>query len=273
MTSRPARALAGARQVALWLAAIAGVLCILVTVASFAFGLRPLVFRSGSMAPTIDTGALAIAHRVDADDLRRADVVSVPTSGGERVTHRIVSVEHLDDQAVLRLRGDANDAADGSPYVVRSADVVLFSVPKVGTAVSWVTSPVGLVALGLYAGYLISVIVRRPAGRPPPSGGGRPRGRSPGSRLGGSRPRAAGRPATGRRPPPAERRRPAPGGTSGGRAPTRGGHPRVGGADRGPDRTDPGGLDRRSGGLGNDVGDVLRARTGRGRLRRMGVRQ
>ena len=267
MTSRPARALAGARQVALWLAAIAGVLCILVTVASFAFGLRPLVFRSGSMAPTIDTGALAIAHRVDADDLRRADVVSVPTSGGERVTHRIVSVEHLDDQAVLRLRGDANDAADGSPYVVRSADVVLFSVPKVGTAVSWVTSPVGLVALGLYAGYLISVIVRRPAGRPPPSGGRRRRD----PRAGPGAPPAP--PPPGRRRAGAQRRRPAPGGTSGGRAPTRGGHPRVGGADRGPDRTDPGGLDRRSGGLGNDVGDVLRARTGRGRLRRMGVRQ
>ena len=199
MTSRPARALAGARQVALWLAAIAGVLCILVTVASFAFGLRPLVFRSGSMAPTIDTGALAIAHRVDADDLRRADVVSVPTSGGERVTHRIVSVEHLDDQAVLRLRGDANDAADGSPYVVRSADVVLFSVPKVGTAVSWVTSPVGLVALGLYAGYLISVIVRRPAGRPPPSGGRGPRPPRP-PPPGGA---AAGGGAHGGAPPPA----------------------------------------------------------------------
>src|SRR3546814_11224655 len=129
MSSRPGRALIGVRQAALWLAAIAGVLCILVTVASFAFGLRPLVFRSGSMAPAIDTGALAIAHRVDADDLRRADVVSVPTSGGARVTHRIVSVEHLGDQAVLRLQGYANDAADASPSVVRGAAVVLFSVP------------------------------------------------------------------------------------------------------------------------------------------------
>lgn len=175
MSSRPARALAGARQVALWLAAIVGVLCVLVAVASFAFGLRPLVFRSGSMAPAIDTGALAIAHRVDAGDLRRDDVVSVPTSGGERVTHRVVSVEHLGDQAVLRLQGDANDAADASPYVVRGADVVLFSVPKVGTAVGWVTTPVGLVALSLYAGYLIVVIVRGPARRPPPSGGGRRR--------------------------------------------------------------------------------------------------
>lgn len=160
-----------ARQAALTAAAVAGVLCILVTVAGLAFGVRPLVFRSGSMAPAIDTGALAIAHPVGADELRRGDVVSVPTPGGDRVTHRIVSIEHTADRAVLRLKGDANQAPDASPYVVAEADVVLFSVPWVGRALARLTSPAGLFLLGLYAAYLMSVIVRGTSRRPPSDGG------------------------------------------------------------------------------------------------------
>ena len=68
-----------ARQGLLTGGAVLGVVCILLTVGSALFGLRPLVFQSGSMSPTIKTGALAISHRVDAASLEKGQVVSVPT--------------------------------------------------------------------------------------------------------------------------------------------------------------------------------------------------
>lgn len=160
MRAGSARLAAGARQVALTVGAIAGVLCFLVMLAGLAFGVRPLVFLSGSMSPTIDTGALAIARSVPAADLRLGDIVSVPTPAGQRVTHRIVDVQHVDETAVLRLKGDANEAIDAAPYQVDTADVVLFSIPEVGFVLSWLTSPAGLFLLGLYAALLVSVIAR-----------------------------------------------------------------------------------------------------------------
>lgn len=160
MRSRPRRAGALARQIALTLAALAGVVCIAVMVAGLAFGIRPLVFLSGSMGPSIDTGALAIARSAPAADLRVGDVVSVPTQAGQRVTHRIVTVDHHDGAATLRLKGDANEVVDVAPYQVESADVVLFSIPEVGFVITWLASPAGLFLLGLYAALLLSVLVR-----------------------------------------------------------------------------------------------------------------
>ncbi|GAA4381238.1 signal peptidase I [Nocardioides caricicola] len=155
-----------AKQVALTVGAVAGVLCIAVMLAGFAFGVRPLVFLSGSMSPAIDTGALAIARHVPAADLSTGDIVSVPTPAGQRVTHRIVEVQHDDGSATLLLKGDANEVVDATPYRVAGADVVLFSVPEVGYVLSWLASPVGLFSLGLYAAVLLSVLVRRPAPAP-----------------------------------------------------------------------------------------------------------
>lgn len=163
MRKRQRRLPALLKQLALTLGAVAGVLCLAVMLAGFAFGVRPLVFLSGSMSPAIDTGALAIARTVPAADLGTGDIVSVPTPAGQRVTHRIVSIQHDQGSATLLLKGDANQAIDASPYRVEGADVVLFSVPQVGYVLSWLASPVGLFSLGLYAAALLSILLRRPA--------------------------------------------------------------------------------------------------------------
>lgn len=158
-----------ARQGLLTGGAVLGVVCILLTVGSALFGLRPLVFQSGSMSPTITTGALAISHRVDAASLEEGHVVSVPTGTGSRVTHRIVEVTHEGDAAILRLRGDANEATDIHPYPVTHADRVLLDVPYVGYAVGWLSGPVGLFLLGLYAAFLLSVMVKGTSEQPRPA--------------------------------------------------------------------------------------------------------
>ena len=78
----------GAREVFLTFGALLGVLCIAATVAGAAFGVKPLVFRSGSMSPAINTGDLAVSRTVDARELKADDIVSVINSKGNRVNHR-----------------------------------------------------------------------------------------------------------------------------------------------------------------------------------------
>jgi signal peptidase I len=161
VSARLGLAVRWARQALLTIGAVLGVLCALVTIGAVLFGLRPLVFQSGSMSPAIRTGDLALSRSVGAPALEKGQIVSVPTADGTRVSHRIVSVEHDHGQAVLVLRGDANAVSDATPYRVDRADVVLFHLPRLGYVVGWLSSPLGLFALGLYAAFLVSVLVRR----------------------------------------------------------------------------------------------------------------
>ncbi|GAA1728655.1 signal peptidase I [Aeromicrobium alkaliterrae] len=153
-----------AREVFLTSGAVLGVLCILATVAGVAFGLVPLVFRSGSMSPAIQTGDLAISRTVPASEVERGDVVSVIASTGSRVTHRVVNVAENGEQRQLTLKGDDNADPDAEVYTVTSVERVWFSIPKAGYVVDAATSPAGIFVLGLYvAGMLVLVFRRRPA--------------------------------------------------------------------------------------------------------------
>jgi signal peptidase I len=156
-----------AREVFLTLGAVLGVVCIVVTAAGFAFGVKPLIFRSGSMSPAVHTGDMAISRTVEASTLERGDIVSVVNSGGERVTHRLVNAARQGDARQLTLKGDANKKADTEVYTVTRAERVLFTIPKAGYVVNAVTSPVGVFVLGLYVAWMVALIVRRPGrGRP-----------------------------------------------------------------------------------------------------------
>jgi signal peptidase I len=132
-----------------------GVLCLLAAVGSIGFGIRPLVFRSGSMGPEIGTGALGLARTVPADALAVGDVVSVVNGRGVRVTHRIQTVRHSYPSATLTLRGDANPTADPEPYVVVEADRLFWSVNRAGYLVGVLSSPWGTFGAGLLAGALL----------------------------------------------------------------------------------------------------------------------
>src|SRR6478672_13379767 len=89
----PRRVLHQVGHLALSLGAAIGVLCLVMTLAGVCFGVRPMVFLSGSMSPTIPAGSLALTRPVPAADLRPGDVVAAPL-GDELVTHRIVAITH-----------------------------------------------------------------------------------------------------------------------------------------------------------------------------------
>lgn len=144
------------REIALTVGAVVGVFCIVVAVASMLFGITPLVFRSGSMSPTIGTGALGLAKTVPAEDIRDGDVVSIVDDSGTRITHRVVATTPIEGELVsLTLKGDANTAADVAPSMETEADVVFFHVERLGYVVSWLSSPIATFLGGLAVGVLL----------------------------------------------------------------------------------------------------------------------
>lgn len=155
------------REVALTVAAIAGVLCLLSTAAAIALDVKPVIFRSGSMAPAIETGALAFSRTVPAEDLRVGDVVTVPSGTGALVTHRIEEISLSNGEANLVLRGDANAIADDRVYVVEAAPRVLFDIPQAGRVVAFATGPIGVFASGVLVALILVTLVRswRPGAR------------------------------------------------------------------------------------------------------------
>jgi hypothetical protein len=97
------------------------------------------------------------------------------------VTHRVVDVAEQGDLRQLTLQGDANDEPDREVYAVSEAQRVVLVVPKAGYLVAWSTGPVGLVLLGGYGAFLLSVLLRRKeeSDDDPPT---RPRRRAPAKR-------------------------------------------------------------------------------------------
>lgn len=151
--------------------AVLGAACLLLALAAPLLHLRPLIFTSGSMSPTIPSGSLALARETPAADLAVGDVVTVPVQG-TWVTHRVVQIEHRPGVALLQLRGDANDAPDPQVYRVSSAPRTFVHVAHAGRAVATLSSPVGVVVLGVVVAHLWGIL-RRP-----------PRGGTPGGRSG-----------------------------------------------------------------------------------------
>ncbi len=148
------------RNAVLTCTAAVGALCLLVAAVCAVFGLRPLVFQSGSMGPTIPSGSVALASTVPADQLEKGDVVSVFAANGVRVTHRIVTVTQAGGAAQLTLQGDANRTPDREVYTVTEADRVTVHVPWVGYAVDAMRTGPGLFVLGALALLMVLFVVR-----------------------------------------------------------------------------------------------------------------
>jgi signal peptidase len=141
-------------------AGIAGLLSILWLVASLVFGLSVIVFKTGSMAPTMPAGSMAITRWVPAAAIRVGDVVTVPVPGKVLpVTHRVVSVATIpavpDDRSLV-LKGDDNLTPDQVPYTVGRTKLVIFSLPVAGTVLALFQTPpfIGLTSL-IVAGLLL----------------------------------------------------------------------------------------------------------------------
>lgn len=135
----------------LWIAAVGGVICIVLVVLAFTAQITLIMFRTGSMSPTIPAGSVAVVQRVPASEIAVGDVVTVDRPGDLPVTHRITSVEPgaSSQERVITMRGDANAAEDPFPYAVTSVRIVLFSIPGIATVIVGMGNPFVLGGLTL----------------------------------------------------------------------------------------------------------------------------
>ncbi|GAA1315486.1 hypothetical protein GCM10020360_17920 [Nonlabens tegetincola] len=138
------------------LAAIGGLACIVLVVLSLAFHISLIMFKTGSMSPTIPAGSLAVVRTIPASEIRVGDVLTVDRPGMLPVTHRVTSVEGSGESRTITMRGDANDAEDPAPYEVTDARRVLGSVPHLARVVVWFSNPWVLGAMTLGAATLVT---------------------------------------------------------------------------------------------------------------------
>lgn len=158
------RLLRTTRQVALSATALVGALCALGLAGALLFGIHPLMFRSGSMSPTINTGDLAFAQAVSAASLRRGDIASVVEPDGTRVTHRVVSNTKVGALSQVTMKGDGNKVVDPQVYDVRSAERVMLVIPRAGYVVNWFAQSPGSFVLAAYLAMMCVLILRRDRG-------------------------------------------------------------------------------------------------------------
>ena len=152
-----------------WLAvAVASValLAVIASVGARLFGYSPYVMYGGSMGSTAPMGSVAFIEDVPAGSLQVGDVIVFrPPSQGEArqpVMHRIISIEEVDGQRVIRTKGDANESAD--PWQLRltgEGGRLVHVVPYVGYLLWFFQTRTGwaFVALPL-AAYLGFVALR-----------------------------------------------------------------------------------------------------------------
>jgi signal peptidase len=157
VATKPRRTPAGLLgDILLWIASIGGLICILGVIAALGFHITLIMFKTGSMSPTIPTGSLAVVHEIPAPEIRVGDVVTVDRDGQLPVTHRVTSVEGSGETRTITLRGDANPTDDVAPYVVSSVRVVWIAFPGWANVVVWLSNPVVLGALTLSATTLVT---------------------------------------------------------------------------------------------------------------------
>src|SRR5699024_10074322 len=141
------------------LLAVAGSLCIVLVILGWAFNVSLMMFRTGSMDPTIPAGFVVVVREIPAVEMQEGDVVTVDRGEGVLpVTHRVVAIEETDPasgQVSFEMRGDANAVEDPEPYTATEVRRVMFSVPGAARVVQWFGDPYVLGGLTLGATALV----------------------------------------------------------------------------------------------------------------------
>ena len=136
-----------------------GVVCIVLVILSFVFNVSIMMFKTGSMSPTITAGSIAFVHEIPAEEMQVGDVVTADR--GEKmlpVTHRVTSiidVENLSGQVTFEMKGDANEAKDPELYTADTVRKVIFSVPGIAPVLQKFRDPFVLGGITIAASLLV----------------------------------------------------------------------------------------------------------------------
>lgn len=139
----------------LFLVLIVGVLVYVSSKGDF-YGWRMLIVKSGSMVPKISTGSLIFIQKEN--EYKKDDIVTFGSVNNPDtlITHRIVEVEEVDGNKVIRTKGDFNqiEDKDKSPYISIIGKYI-FGIPYFGYVIDYAKTPVGVVLLVIVPGTII----------------------------------------------------------------------------------------------------------------------
>lgn len=140
------------------LAAVGGAICLVLVFLAFFFNASLILFKTGSMSPTIPAGSVALIRQVPAAKVEVGDILTVDRPGKLPVTHRVVATSPGDapGQRMIRLKGDANKAEDTAPYAVAEAGLVLWHIPGLANTIVWFSNPWVLGLITVTAGTLVT---------------------------------------------------------------------------------------------------------------------
>ncbi|UYO95852.1 S26 family signal peptidase [Microbacterium sp. M28] len=146
------------REALLTVAALGGVVCIALAALAFAGGYTLIMFKTGSMSPTIPAGSVALVQRVPASELELGDIATIDRPGALPVTHRVtgVSVGANVGERIVTMKGDANESEDPAPYTVTEARIVHGSLPHLADVIVWFGNPVVLGGITVGAAALVT---------------------------------------------------------------------------------------------------------------------
>lgn len=157
-SSAPRRrsALSVLSSVVMNLLAVGGLACIVMVVLAVVFNVSLIMFKTGSMAPSIPAGSLAVVQTVPAASVDVGDVVTVKRPGQLPITHRVIKTSPgADGTTMVEMRGDANTFDDPGGYQVKEVRKVLWSVPGLAKGVIWLANPIVLLAITIGAALLV----------------------------------------------------------------------------------------------------------------------
>ncbi|RBP68119.1 signal peptidase I [Brevibacterium sanguinis] len=141
------------------LLAVLGVVCIVLVILGIVSNVSIMMFRTGSMSPTITAGSIAFVREIPAEEMAVGDVVTVDRGPDVLpVTHRVISILDTDEQTgavTFEMRGDANEAKDPEPYVAESVRRVMFSVPGLAPIIQEFRNPYVLGGITVGASLLV----------------------------------------------------------------------------------------------------------------------
>lgn len=141
----------------LWIAAAIGLVAIILVVCAYLFNTSIILFRTGSMEPTIPAGSAALVREIPASEVEVGDVLTVERPDQLPVTHRVTSVEpgETSDERVITMQGDANESPDPAPYAITEGRVLLGSVPGLANPINQLNNPYVLGVVTLAAALLV----------------------------------------------------------------------------------------------------------------------
>lgn len=134
------------------LLAAGGVVAVGLVIAAVTMSISLIMFKTGSMSPTIPTGSVAVVKEISADEIRVGDVVTVDRPGQLPVTHRVIELyPQTPGEALIRMQGDANPNPDEGMYRVQTVRKVLWSVPELANVIVWFSNPLVLGGITSFA--------------------------------------------------------------------------------------------------------------------------